>query len=96
MNHFRMLRTFSYVLTLLAWLKLIGGVVAAVFVFWQPSGVAISIPHVMGSPVVTALAILVGSIFICLAFLAWAEKIVWMISVNDHLRKIEEFFAKAK
>jgi len=99
MNHFRMLRTFSYVLSLIGWLKLAAGTVLAVLVFWQPKGMSIAFPHLLGSATVTALAIFVLGVFLALLFLAWSEQIVWMITVNEHLQKIqkiEEFFAKAK
>ena len=97
MKKFKMLRTLVYVLRVIGWLVFASGIILA--------GVAIFSPNVLstygiqmtnGSAWITALGILLASVLYTILFLAVAEQLMLMLSLEDNMKQLREFFVPDK
>jgi len=95
LSRFRMLKTFSLLLWILAWVSLLGGLVLAVIWIAFPNIVAqagVASPY--DSAWLSALVLLIGGVLYSIVFFAAAEFVQVFLSMEENLKKLRELLDK--
>ena len=94
-DKFKMLKTFTVVLRVLAWVTLAGGIVATVEVVIDPSMVTkLGLTNIYNSSWLMGLAVLIGSVAYSMIFLALSEAVQAFLSIEGNTRKLRELLDK--
>jgi len=92
-----MLRTLVYVLRAIGWLVFASGIILAGVAMFSPSVLSnYGIQMTNGSAWITALGILLASVLYTILFLAVAEQLMLMLSLEDNMKQLREFFVPDK
>ncbi|AKM84845.1 MAG: hypothetical protein VE98_C0001G0388 [candidate division Kazan bacterium GW2011_GWA1_50_15] len=97
MKKFKMLRTLVYVLRAIGWLVFASGIALAVVAMFSPNILSnYGVQLAQGSAWVTALGVLLISVLYTILFLAVAEQILLLVSLEENMRRLREFFSPDK
>ncbi len=93
MKKFKMLRTLVYVLRVIGWLVFVAGITLGVVTIFSPNILAnYGVEVMQGSAWVMALGVVLVSVLYTILFLAVAEQIMLLISLEENMRRMREFF----
>lgn len=96
LGRFKVLRTASLLLKIIAWVSFIIGIVIAVMVVVTPQslipyGIAVGLEN---SSWLGAIVMLIAGVFWTIVFLAFAEYIEAFLSIEDNTKKLREILDK--
>jgi len=97
MKKFKMIRTLVWTLRGIGWLVFVVGIATSLVILVSPDillnyGVQVA----YGSVWITALGIALMSILYTILFLGLAEQFMLMLSLEENMRKLREFFTQDK